>query len=380
MIRISSSFDGGNILCDTCADASDIQLQIKTDSAADFSQWFYFRLTGGQGLPCVMKITNADKASYVKGWEGYQAVASYDRENWFRVDTVYENGHLVIRHTPDVNAVYYAYFAPYSMERHSDLIADAGQSPDVFLSVLGETLDGQDMDLLTIGEPAPEKKAYWLVARQHPGETMAEWWMEGFLSRLLDEDDAVSRALLEKICFYVVPNMNPDGSRRGHLRTNAAGANLNREWSEPEMNKSPEVYLVRQKMQSTGVDFCLDVHGDEGLPYNFIAGTQGIPSWTAEKDRLLTDFKRLWQQVNPDFQTTHGYPAAPKGKGNLAMCGNYVAETFGCLAMTLEMPFKDTADTPNELWGWSPERSKKFGASVIDVLHQLDDRLTLPTK
>ena len=74
MIRISSSFDGGNIHCETCTDSSDIRLQIKADAAADFSQWFYFRLTGGKGLPCVMKITNADKASYVKGWEGYQAV------------------------------------------------------------------------------------------------------------------------------------------------------------------------------------------------------------------------------------------------------------------------------------------------------------------
>ena len=27
--------------------------------------------------------------------------------------------------------------------------------------------------------------------------------------------------------------MNPDGSVRGNLRTNAAGANLNREWMTP---------------------------------------------------------------------------------------------------------------------------------------------------
>lgn len=33
----------------------------------------------------------------------------------------------------------------------------------------------------------------------------------------------------------------PDGVFRGHLRTNAAGANLNREWAAPSAEESPEV-------------------------------------------------------------------------------------------------------------------------------------------
>ena len=35
--------------------------------------------------------------------------------------------------------------------------------------------------------------------------------------------------------------MNPDGTWRGHLRTNAVGANLNREWANPSRETSPEV-------------------------------------------------------------------------------------------------------------------------------------------
>ena len=41
-----------------------------------------------------------------------------------------------------------------------------------------------------------------------------------------------------------MPNVNPDGSIRGHLRTNAVGANLNREWKEPTVERSPEVVLL----------------------------------------------------------------------------------------------------------------------------------------
>ena len=70
---------------------------------------------------------------------------------------------------------------------------------------------------------------------------MAEWWIEGFLRRLTDRDDAIARRLLREAEFFVVPNMNPDGSWRGHLRTNASGANLNRCWANASMQASPEV-------------------------------------------------------------------------------------------------------------------------------------------
>jgi hypothetical protein len=46
---------------------------------------------------------------------------------------------------------------------------------------------------------------------------------------------------MQAAVFYVVPNVNPDGSYRGHLRTNGAGANLNREWQAPRLDYSPEV-------------------------------------------------------------------------------------------------------------------------------------------
>jgi len=374
-LTISSAFDGGNIACRAADDAGDIRLEIVKDNGADFYQWFYFRLTGARGQACRLNIVNAGSAAYPKGWEDYRAVASADRQAWRRVPTTYKDGVLTIEHTPESDTVWFAYFAPYTMERHADLIARVQASPLVELSVPGRTLDGQDMDLLRIGEPGADKRICWSVARQHPGETMAEWWMEGFLDRLLDAGDATAAALLDKAVFYLVPNMNPDGSRRGHLRTNAAGANLNREWAEPAMERSPEVFLVRQRMHETGVDFCLDVHGDEALPYNFLAGMMGIPSLSDRQKELQAAFDQALLAASPDFQTEHGYPASQPGKANLTMCANYVAETFGCLSLTLEMPFKDNADKPEPEFGWSPARARAFGAAHVDAIAAIVDDL-----
>lgn len=69
-------------------------------------------------------MVNAGEASYPDAWTGYEACASYDLIHWFRVPTAYDkaSGALTISHTPEKDAVHYAYFAPYSLERHAQLV------------------------------------------------------------------------------------------------------------------------------------------------------------------------------------------------------------------------------------------------------------------
>src|SRR5262245_22120055 len=272
---ISSGFDSGaiEVVSSSSVDSTaDFLLRIRKDSHSDFRQWLHFRLSDARGLACALRFENAGACTYPLGWTDYRAVASYDRSRWFRVPTRYDGTTMTVEHTPERDAVWYAYFEPYSLERHQALIGRAGDSPFAKTERLGDSVEGRDMDLITVGTGPGAKRTIWIIARQHPGETMAEWFVEGMLERLLDRADPVSRRLLGHATFHVVPNMNPDGSVRGNLRTNAAGANLNREWMDPGMATSPEVFLVRERMQRTGVDAFLDVHGDEALPYVFVAG------------------------------------------------------------------------------------------------------------
>jgi len=322
-----------------------------------------------------LRFLNAAESAYPKGWDDYQVVASYDRQEWTRIDTHYDGKEMTARLTPMAQAVYFAYFEPYSYEQHLDLLASAATSPWVTLQRLGSTVQGRDMTLLRITDeagntPPEQKKKVWMIARQHPGETMAEWFVEGFLERLLDADDAVARVLRERCVFYVVPHMNPDGAVLGNLRTNAAGANLNREWAAPTAERSPEVLLVRQAMLDIGVDLNLDVHGDEGLPYNFVVGSEGTPGYSPHVAAQEDAFKAAWAASCPDFQDRVNYGKSAPGQANMTLATSWIAQQFGCLAFTVEMPFKDNADLPDPLVGWSGERSKKLGASVLQPLLQ----------
>ncbi|MEP6201500.1 MAG: M14-type cytosolic carboxypeptidase, partial [Marinomonas sp.] len=207
-IAIDAGFDGGNIEV-LSVDENRATLAIRKDHNSKFAQWFYFRVTGAAGEELDLKLTGLNQSAYPGGWPNYDACVSEDREYWARAASSFDqsesDGTLTIRYTPASNTAWFAYFAPYSMERHCDLVAEAAASEGVALERLTTTLDGQALDMLTMGEG---DISVWLYARQHPGETQAEWWMEGALECLTDPTDPVARALRKHCRLHVVPNCN----------------------------------------------------------------------------------------------------------------------------------------------------------------------------
>lgn len=368
-IKISDRFDAGAIEVVRAEHAGAIELNIRKDSHADLLQWFYFRLQGARGEACTMRLLNASQAIFARGWENYLAVASYDRKSWFRVPTSYDGHALTITHTPERDSVYYAYFEPYSWERHLDLLARAEDSTLARVQDIGSTTEGRDMNLVVVGDPDAAKKV-WVIARQHPGETMSEWFVEGMLDALLDAADSIARNVLRHAVFYIVPNMNPDGAVRGNLRTNAAGANLNREWMEPSAVRSPEVLAVYNKIHETGCDLFLDIHGDESLPYVFVAGCEMLEGFTSRQQAEQQEFIDSFHSACPDFQTEHGYAASRYKEDMLQLASKYIGHTFKCISLTLEMPFKDNAIAPDAAVGWNGARSARLGRAILQpILH-----------
>ncbi|MCC6648509.1 MAG: hypothetical protein IT374_23435 [Polyangiaceae bacterium] len=372
---IDHDFDAGSIEVLSADAPDDVALALRGDSDAGFRQWFCFRALGLRGVDARLSIVDASEATYPDAFDGYRVVASYDRRRWFRVPTSYDGERLVIEHTPRTDDVMYAYFAPYPLARRERLLRRAARAPWVRHEVIGRTVLGRELSMLSFGEEGRDKLQLWVVARQHPGETMAEWLAEGLVTRLLDDDDPTVAAVLSRAVVRIVPCMNPDGASLGNHRTNAAGTDLNRAWLQPDAELSPEVLAARGRMEQTGVDAFLDVHGDERNPYCFLAGAEGNPGY-GERLRALEDlFETSLCRQSPDFQAEYGYPRDEPGGGDLRTANNYVGEMFDCLSFTVEMPFKDSATMPDEVNGWSPERSMHLGQATLDALEECLDAL-----
>jgi len=367
-MHIHSNFDAGNIEVISIKPQA-IELIIPKDTNSDFLQWFYFKISDIElGSTQNVRITNAGDSAFPDGWENYRVNVSYDNENWFRVNTSYKKGVLAFNVPTDQQELYVAYFEPYSYKQHLALTDTAANSDLCNVELLCNSPEGKPVALLIIGEPTTAKKTVWLTARQHPGETMTEWFIQGLVEDLLDETNETSTALLKEHCFYIIPNMNIDGSIAGNLRVNTLGINYNREWENPSIEKSPEVYYCLEKMDAIGVDFLMDVHGDEAIPYNFVTSLMGIPSLKADTIEKENTFKQHWMNVTNEFQDVHKYENSSPGKANLKVCSKQIGERFGNMAYTLEMPFKDSDANPNLKQGWNGRRSMKFGKSVLEVI------------
>ena len=198
--------------------------------------------------------------------------------------------------------VWFAYFAPYTMERHDALVARIAATPGVTHRELGHTLDGQAIDLLTIGTG---RKPVWLYARQHPGESDGRM-VDGGRARLADRPRR-GAPLLEAAH---APRRAQHEPRR-HAARPPAHQRRRRE-PQPRMARArrwsaaPRSLCVRDAMDATGVAFAMDVHGDEAIPANFLAGFEGVPSWTEARGEKFYDFGRRLAARTPDFQTETG--------------------------------------------------------------------------
>lgn len=365
---IDSAFDGGNIAVISADDPCEIELEIEADRASEHRQWFYFRMLGAKGRACNFRIMNAGNAAYPEAWPDGSIVVSYDGQHWFRRKTHYDDGVLSFDLDCEADVAYLALSPPFSQSQHHKMIVDALTSDRCALHDVISTIENRHIEILRIGTPTAERKNVWIIARQHPGEPMAEWFMHGLLRRLLHSDDPQVTNLLENCCIYLVPNMNPDGSIAGNLRTNAAGVDLNRAWMNPDPSTSPEVFHVKAQMERSGVDLFLDIHGDEEFRFVFAAGCEGNPSFTPKLAAQDARFRTAFNLANPDFSTQPGYPVDAQGTANLAIACNHIGEAFGCLALTIEMPFKDNAQRLDPIFGWGIGHSQALGASIVDPI------------
>ncbi|MFM8990455.1 MAG: hypothetical protein ACKOUS_12635, partial [Alphaproteobacteria bacterium] len=97
-----------------------------------------------------------------------------------------------------------------------------------------------------------------------------------------------------------------------------AGVDLNREWAAPSAARSPEILHVRQRMEKTGVDLFLDIHGDEATPHNFLIGSMGVPNQSEAMTRLFRDYLAALVAATPEHHAHNGNWSRGRGSGRAA--------------------------------------------------------------
>ena len=280
--------------------------------------WYYFRIDGAPDSELTIDFT--DLAGEYNFRPGNHAVTpdtppvySYDGRHWRQVAK--ENwqavaGSMRLRIKPAKPRLWIAHVAPYNMRHLAQLLGEIKGAHALEYQVIGKSVQGRDIPMLTITDPGTarkQKKVVWLMFRQHAWEAGSSWAGEGAIRFLLSPDPTAVRIRRETV-FKILPMQDPDGVSRGGVRFNAYGYDLNRNWDINDPVKMPEITAARNAILNWAahgdrIDFFLSLHNDETNEYLI-----GPPS-----PRFRTLGQKVFEELTrkTTFDPGHGYEEDP---------------------------------------------------------------------
>lgn len=320
--RVSTNFEAGN--AGRVEVVSDTHIRVAVNGEVDQDKrnrqpsWFYFRLDGVAGRELTIELDQLHGEYNYRphkgtGLRNMRPVYSYDNQTWTHFETSEfdpEAASIKVRIKPQRDPIWIARQPPYTTAHLNRLLAEIGGSKYLRREIIGKTVQGRAILLLTVtnpGVPDKSKKVIWLMARQHAWESGTSWVCEGALRFLVSTDPRAAR-IRDEYIFKVFPMADPDGVVRGGVRFNAYGYDLNRNWDTAEPKHMPEIVAQRQTMLDwldTGgrMDVFFSLHNTESA--DFISGplTAGGPS---VRDLAMRISKLL------DAETTFYAPKGPR--------------------------------------------------------------------
>ena len=229
--------------------------------------WFYFKVCNVKNKMCYFNLKSHIDCN--NGFKNLKVATSYDNKKWFRYKTNQQNKktrckgkyvsstHLLKwKIKPKHDVIWFAYYIPYPLNRVYKCIKEISKKGFVKTKTIGYSSNNKKIKMLTIGNGA---RNVWIIGRQHPGETVGSWIVEGFLKSVISP--------LKNITLRIIPCINPDGVYNGYWYTNKNGVNLNLDWTS---KKTKEVKIVSKLLDKQYNDLILDVHGDEECKKHFL--------------------------------------------------------------------------------------------------------------
>ena len=328
-ITFTSEFNSGNMKqCTKIKEnqysiliASDCEGKYILNKISIFKIWFYFGVISEKERNLKISIDNLNNF-YKIFKNGYkicynildenETPASYQNKykeneeaNWKRLDTDYElnldieSNLLSIKFNFDLPKKRYVLFSfcfPWSYDKNESFlkhIKEKIKNKNIYYhdEILTLSKEKRNIHLLTITSKKNiinnkkesninglfpdknrcnlilhDKHIIFITARVHPGETPGTLMFNGILKLLIDNDNQMSKILLDNFIFKLIPIINVDGVSNGYFRLNNEGYNLNRCYLGPSPKITPENYAITKLFyfysSNYKVRYYFDLHAD----------------------------------------------------------------------------------------------------------------------
>lgn len=182
---------------------------------------------------------------------------------------------------------------------HQSFLDTMSSNNQVARTVLGQSVDGRDIEALLVEHAGKDAPYVVLLGRQHPPEVPGALALQALLRPMLD-DTPVAREFRASFNIAAIPNLNPDGVARGNWRLNANNVDLNRDWgpfTQPETKAAQELL---DRIGAAGPDGGLWLLLDFHSTHRDVFYVQ-----SAQRDNPLSTFSNCWlervDRALPDY-------------------------------------------------------------------------------
>jgi len=332
-IKVSTDFEGGNVGAVERVSETHLRCgvpgEVDQDKRNRQPSWFYFRLDGLGDNELTVDLTDLKgeynyRAHDGSGLRNMRPVYSYDDRTWHHFEAAEWNpdaGEIRVQLKPTGPRVWIARQPPYTQRHLQALLGEVGTHPHLRQDVVGKSVQGRPIPLLTITNPdiaESGKKVIWLIARQHAWESGTSWVVDGAI-RFLLSDAPEAAAIRDRFIWKVFPLPDPDGVLRGGVRFNANGYDLNRNWDVTDERLMPEIFHERKAIYDWvdgghRIDLFLTMHNTEAA--DFVQGAAELQPLAMRLWKLLTDGSTFYQP-NPPRPKSAAAGGAEVAKGRM---------------------------------------------------------------
>ena len=378
-VRFNTSFEGGSLGTIERLGEGAYRCRVKGQQDEHGrnrqANWYFFRMDGVRGRDLALTLT--DFVGEYNGKPGacpmgpdIVPVYSEDGEHWEGVPEVAWDDRVkeaTIRFRPERDTVWVAHQPPYTPRQLTRLLGEVERCDDARIEVIGKTVQGRDLHLITVtaaDAPDRDKVTVWLQARQHAWESGTSFVMEGAL-RFVISDDPDARSLRRRVVFKFTPMVDPDGCAAGQVRFNANGYDVNRHWDEVDLRRKrfltlmPEVWYVKKAICShvdagRKVHLLVNLHNTETAEY-----LQTMASDDASRGVVTRLSDRLIREAN--FRPSRGPALGAPGIGT----ANVLSTEEGLLVVLMEQRIAKDPRT-----GRTPTTGERlgFGKALIRIM------------
>ena len=262
MISIDTHIPSGNILYDHIGNDGTVHLNLNKEFNL-FTHWFYFKVLVDKiaRKRLTFSIDNASESSFANGWQNYAPFESLDGINWKRISQGNLKGSSFSFNVDEYDDEFFlSWYLPYTIDKYQSWIDQISNS-----NLLTVSASNDSPDYIIAGDKS--KPAIVIVARQHPGESMASFVTEGFVHSLINNNQRADK-FLEKYSLIIFPLLNKSGVTKGFHRVNENGKDLNRSWNSNEID---EIKFVKNQLATfSDIHSIIDLHGDEVSNFNYV--------------------------------------------------------------------------------------------------------------